>query len=156
MYCPHCGANLGDNTLNFCPNCGSQISNTDEPQKTIISTASVQTIEKNIGSSDSHSQKCLGFAIASLVMGIATFAIGFILIIILRIVGSIILLIIHVVGLNLGISARKHCKIAAELEPSNPSEKAGSVIVIFGIVVNTILLVVDIIFIIIFLIILSI
>ena len=156
MYCSHCGTNLGTNNLNFCPNCGSQISNTLEPQKTIISTAPVQKIEKNIGSPAPYSQKCLGYAIASLIMGIATVAIGFVLIIILRIVGSIILLIIHLVGLNLGLYAKKNCKKAADLESSNPAEKAGSVIVIFGIVINTILLVVDIIFIIIFLIILSI
>ncbi len=156
MYCPHCGTNLDDNALNFCPNCGSQISNIVETQSKIDIIPPVQTIEKNVGRPNPHSNKCLGFALASLIMAIATAVIGLIVIIILRIIGSIILLIIHIVGLNLGLSAKKHCKKAADLEPSNPVEKTGSVFVIFGIVINTILLVVDIIFTIIFLIVLSI
>lgn len=152
MYCPHCGTNLSDDVQNFCPNCGSQISNTVEPQSTHYATTPVQTMQKDIGRPGPHSNKCLGFALASLIMGVATAVIGLILIIILRIIGSIILLIIHIVGLNLGLSAKKHCKKAAELEPSNPVEKTGSVFLIFGIVINIILLVVDIVFTIIFLI----
>ena len=68
------------------------------------------------------------------------------IIIIFSIVGSIILLITHIVGLKFGISAKKYSKIAAELEPPNPAEKAGSVFAVFGIIINAILMVLALIF----------
>ena len=155
MYCPHCGTKLNGNNQNFCPNCGSKTSTTLEPQPTSYITVPVQKTPDNDGRPGSHSNKCLGFALASVIMGIATAVIGLIILIILRIIGSTILLIIHIVGLNLALTAKKHGKKAAELEPSNPVEKVGSVFVVFGIIINAILIAVDIIFTIIFLIILG-
>jgi len=103
-----------------------------------------------IGRPGPDSRKCLSYALTSFIMGIVTIMIGLILIIIFYILGSIILLIIHIVALNLGISARKYSKKAADLEPPNSSEKAGSVFAIFGIVINSILIVLAIIFTIVF------
>lgn len=150
MYCPNCGINLNDKNLNFCPNCGNKISNTVESQSTNYITVSSQPPQVNAGGPGFHSKKCLGFALTSLIMGIVTGVIGLFVILRFGIVGSIILLAIHIIGLKFGNSAKEHSKKAAELELPNPTEKVGSVFSVFGIVINAILLVLAIIFTVIF------
>ena len=86
-------------------------------------------------------------------MGIITGAIGLVILIFLFIIGSILLLIVHSIGLTLGILAKKHSKEAAKIEPPNSAEKAGSVFAVFGIIINAILMGIDVIFTIVFLII---
>ena len=79
--------------------------------------------------------------------------IGLVILIFLFIIGSILLLIVHSIGLTLGILAKKHSKEAAKIEPPNSAEKAGSVFAVFGIIINAILMGIDVIFTIVFLII---
>ena len=152
MYCPNCGSQLLT-TNNFCPNCGSQIpkiteglqsgsersqsGNITSPQSIISTKVPAQKMQVRPGL---HSRKCLKFALVSFIMGIVTGVIGLAIIIIFSIVGSIILLITHIVGLKFGISAKKYSKKAAELEPPNSFEKAGSVFLVFGIIINVILM----------------
>ncbi len=159
MYCPNCGAQLLTANQNFCPNCGSQLPKIAEvpqsgsersqsgtitrPQSIVSTKVPTQKMQVRPGL---HSKKCLKFALVSFIMGIVTGVIGLAIIIIFYIVGSIILLITHIVGLKFGISAKKYSKIAAELEPPNSAEKAGSVFAVFGIIINAILLALALIF----------
>lgn len=158
MYCPNCGVSL-NTPHNFCPNCGSQIPKKFEAHQSRserLENEPITRSESNVYTKvpaqkmqvrpGLHSRKCLGFALASFIMGIIIGVIGLVIIIIFSIVGSIILLITHIVGLKFGISAKKHSKKAAELEPPNSAEKAGSVFAVFGIIINAILMVLALIF----------
>ena len=158
MYCPNCGEKIPVVSQNFCPNCGSELPKiSEEPQLRSEnsqgkSTARSESIGYIIQEQKMHvapglySRKCLRFALSSFIMGIITAAIGLFIIIILFIVGSIILLIVHIIGLRFGILAKKHSKEAAKIEPPNSAEKAGSVFAVFGIIINAILMVIDLIF----------
>ena len=151
MYCPNCGAEIHVSNQNFCSNCGSQIPKISEaitrPHSIVSTKVPDQKIKVRPGL---LSRKCLNYALASFIMGIVTGVIGLAIIIIFYIVGSIILLISHIVGLKFGISAKNYSKKAAELEPPNSAEKAGSVFAVFGIIINAILMVLALIFTIIF------
>ena len=165
MYCPNCGERLETPNQNYCPNCVSELpKNSGKPQ---LKSGEIKS--KSPGGSESsryiiqeqkidvapdfHSRKCLSFALSSFIMGIISAAIGLFILIFLFIFGSIILLITHIIGLSLGIFAKKHSKEAAKLEPPNSAEKAGSVFAVFGIIINAILMGIDAIFTIVFIII---
>ena len=165
MYCPNCGEKIETPNQNFCPNCGNELpKNSGKPQlrseeiqsKSPIGSESIgyKIQEQKIYAAPGfHSRKCLGFALSSFIMGIITGAIGLVILIFLFIIGSILLLIVHSIGLTLGILAKKHSKEAAKIEPPNSAEKAGSVFAVFGIIINAILMGIDVIFTIVFLII---
>ena len=111
-----------------------------------------------------HSKKCLGFALVSIGIGLFAYyfgsnALSYIFlrsmfpssyfdyseseIIRLLFILLIIVLCLHVFGLTLGILSRKESRKAGELEPTNSVEKAGSVFGIFGIITNSIALIVS-------------
>lgn len=148
MYCPNCGTQI-TTSRNFCPNCGTDIRTisaalqsgsvrSQSRTQSIISTkVPAQKMQVRPGP---HSRKCLKFALVSFIMGIVTGVIGLVVIRFLFIVGALIILITHIVGLTFGISAKKFSKEAAELEPPNSVEKAGSVFAVFGIIINAILM----------------
>ncbi len=159
MFCPNCGVKIINPNQNFCIKCGSKIQITsDDPQlrpershSTLgnknysISQKKPTKIE---GSSTTYSNKCLGFAIASialLVFGIIFsgpmvffgILLGRMSVIIIIII-IIIIISIHIVGLTFGILSRTNQKKAEKLEPENVVEKLGSVFMIFGIILNII------------------
>jgi hypothetical protein len=162
MYCPNCGEKIETPNQNFCPNCGSELpKNFEKPH---IRAEEIQT--KSPSGPESmgyifqepkmnvtpglHSRKCLSFALSSFIMGVITAVIGLLILIFLFIIGSILLLIVHIIGLRFGILAKRHSKEAAKIEPPNSAEKAGSVFAVFGIITNAILMGIDVIFTIVF------
>lgn len=111
-----------------------------------------------------HSKKCLGFALVSIGIGIfayyfGSYAMSYIFLRSIfpfsyfdyseseiRRVLLILLIIVtclHVFGLTLGILSRVESRKAEKLEPINSVEKAGSVFGIFGIITNSIALIVS-------------
>lgn len=162
MYCPNCGEKIETLNQNFCPNCGSELpKNSGKPQ---LRSEEIQS--KSPSGSESkgyiiqepkmhvapglHSRKCLSFALSSFIMGVISAVIGLFILIFLFIIGSILLLIVHIIGLRFGILAKRHSKEGAKIEPPNSAEKAGSVFAVFGIIINAILMVIDVIFTIVF------
>ncbi|MFX1275390.1 MAG: zinc-ribbon domain-containing protein [Promethearchaeota archaeon] len=113
-----------------------------------------------------HSKKCLGFALISIGIGIfayyfGSYAMRYIFLRsmfqfsyfnyseseIKRILFILLILVIclHIFGLTLGILSRVESRKAENLEQINSIEKAGSIFGIFGIITNSIALIVSII-----------
>jgi len=170
MFCANCGAELGDPNQRYCQSCGSEVSSISEIQQTEtieqpVSTPSspptitssytpipTQTYVKT-GGANTHSRKCLGFALTSLGIAVASMVVsGWIFLFPLitglfyfmggmnsiRIGGMIITLLLYVMGLVFGSVARTNSKKAGSLEPINSVNKVGSVFAVFGIVINAI------------------
>lgn len=170
MFCANCGAELSDPNQKYCQSCGSEVRTISEIQEaeTIEEPVSIPSSAPSItpsytpvpiqphikvGGAGSHSKKCLGYALTSLGIAVASMIIGggiFLFPMItgliyfmggmsgLRVVGMIIIILLYVMGLIFGSLARTNNKKAGSLEPINAVNKVGSVFAIFGIVINAI------------------
>ena len=170
MYCPNCGVKLESQNQKFCASCGSAISNApDVPQapqapqlkveenRVLPKARSVPVYESktiNVGGPGPHSKKCFAFSIVSLgLVGVAYFFGGSNLFTYLIpyyyyyyptpfvVIGIITTIIIHIAGLVFGILSRTNSSKAGRFEPINGLEKVGSVFGVFGIVINSIFIV---------------
>jgi hypothetical protein len=170
MFCANCGAELGDPNQRYCQSCGSEVSSISEIQQTetiehpISTPKSPPTItpsytpvpvqpQVKLGSAGSYSRKCLGFALTSLGIAVASIIVsGWIFLFPLitglfyfmggmsgiRITGMIITLLLYIMGLVFGSVARTNGKKAGSLDATNAVHKVGSVFAVFGIVINAI------------------
>lgn len=166
MFCPNCGVNIEDKNQKFCTSCGSEFPS-DIPSETQPETPQVKTPEakpaptyrvpavptyqsaRQQGGPGTESKKCLIFALASIGLFIIGMAIvgsslfgsfgGYYYLptINLGAIGWIAAIILHIVGLVFAILSRVFSG-RAEAEPINSVEKFGSVIAIFGIIINVI------------------
>ena len=167
MFCPNCGEKLESQNQKFCASCGSELSNTPDtaqaPQLKIeekqVSPAvrSVPAYESKtirVGGPGPHSKKCFAFSIVSIgLVGVAYYFGGsnlfmfltpyyyFYYISISVVIGIIATMIIHITGFVFGILSRTNSSKAGKNEPIITLEKVGSVFGVFGIVINSIFIV---------------
>jgi hypothetical protein len=175
MFCPNCGEKIEDLNQKFCAFCGSKIDTPPEVANVVSPTNQstqpgslpsylpisniapqpkpITSIKPNI-----YSKRCLGFSIVALIIGGIGFLVGFVLTIFSlfipyygfmlfnTLIGWVIVVILHIMGLIFGITSRTNNSRARELEPPNTIEKVGSVFGVLAIILNSILLVVSLIF----------
>ena len=166
MFCQNCGEKLEKLDQKFCASCGSVISSTpDTPQAPQLKVEenqvsspvkSVPVYESktiNVGGPGPHSKKTFAFAIVSLALAGVGFAFGatnFMRFLMpyyyypyysFGFIGLIVGVILNITGLIFGILSRTNCSKARKFEPVNTLEKVGSVFGVFGIVINSIFIV---------------
>ena len=161
MFCPNCGNKIEIANQKFCLNCGSELPIVPEilqsmssPQSTQQETK-VQFMErKPVQIRGPYSKRTLGFGIASLILAVTLFNIGSSLVTILsydffvRVVSIAFTVfgIMHILGVILGILSKINNQQARKLESVNNFIKAGNVLGIIGIILNTILMVISFVF----------
>jgi len=163
MFCQNCGEKVEKLDQKFCASCGSVISSTpDAPQAPQLKVEenqvsspvkSVPVYESKtltVGGPGPHSKKCFAFAIVSLALAGVGFAFGatnFMRFLMpyyyypyysFGFIGLIVGVILNITGLIFGILSRTNCSKARKFEPVNTLEKVGSVFAVFGIVINSI------------------
>ena len=158
MLCPDCGKKIEIPNQRFCQNCGSEfpivsesLQSKSSPQVT-QRDMNVQFMErKPVIIKGPYSKRTLGFGIASITLAETIFSFGISFItspsysIIVRFIpiAFIVFGIINIVGLILGIISKINNQQARKLESINTFIKAGNVLGIIGIIVNTILMVIS-------------
>ncbi len=167
MFCPNCGEKLESQNQKFCASCGSVISNTlgapKAPQSkveenhvspTVRSVPTYESKSIKVGGPGPHSKRCLAFSIVSLgLVGVAYILGGSNLFRYLTpyyynpyysfgVIGFTTPIIVHIAGLVFGILAKTNSSKAGKFEPINTLEKVGSVFGVFGIIINSIFIVV--------------
>jgi hypothetical protein len=159
MFCSNCGEELYDPNQKFCQGCGFEIVITNETPRLKVEQNQYEPIDKSrylankqqktvlMGMPGEYSKKCLGFALASLVTGIFTLVLGYNLFMYSyypyyysagRIVILIVILLLRVGGLIFGIFSRINSVKAENLESLNSYERVGSVFAVFGIILNSV------------------
>jgi len=167
MFCPNCGEKLESQIQKFCPNCGSKLSYTpdapglkaavNQAESTVKSTPIYASKTFKVDGPGPHSKMCFAFALVSIALAIVSFNFGaisfFRTILPIRlfpfyiggsggVIGLVIAIVLNIVGLIFGITSRVNSSKAGEYEPINTLEKIGSVVSIFGIIINAIPLVI--------------
>ncbi|MHA2288360.1 MAG: zinc-ribbon domain-containing protein [Promethearchaeota archaeon] len=167
MFCPNCGEQLETPNQSFCAQCGSKIDITltpeisQEPQVPVVETPTSPPVPsvsvydtKPIKSQGTgpYSRKALAFALIWPIFFIIAFYIGFIFTIFRRFTYSpymprnpslwVIPLVLHVIALIFSIVSRANSSKARKFEGENGLQKAGSILSVFGIVLNVIFLVI--------------
>ncbi|MFX1378863.1 MAG: zinc-ribbon domain-containing protein [Promethearchaeota archaeon] len=162
MFCQNCGEKLEMENQRFCQNCGSEIINISTPPTTTFGMDQEVKPTKPIpvpqypskftlaGKVGPYSKRALGFGIVSLIIGVISFNVG------TTFIGYpypfyfarifIGLAIVHVVGIIFGIVSRVSSGKAKALEPESSILKAGIALGIIGLIINSILLIADIVF----------
>jgi hypothetical protein len=172
MFCPNCGEKVEDLTQKFCAYCGSKIETPSEvanvapptnqstppaspPSYLPISNIAPQPKPITNIKPGIYSKRCLGFSIAALIIGGFALMGGFVQAIFSLFtpyyvsytnIGWIIVVIMHVTGLIFGITSRANNSNAKHLEPPNTIRQVGSVFGVLAIILNSILLIVSLIF----------
>ncbi len=167
MFCPNCGEKLETLDQRFCASCGSEIQTTITPE---ISQELQVSVEKTPApppapvvpvygakpikskGTGSYSRKSLAFALVWPIFFIIGLYIGFIFTIFRRFTYSpymprnpglwIIPFVLHIIALIFSIVSRINSSKARKFEGENGLQKAGSIISVFGIVLNIIFLVI--------------
>ncbi|MBY9014823.1 MAG: zinc ribbon domain-containing protein [Candidatus Lokiarchaeota archaeon] len=167
MFCPNCGETLKSQNQKFCASCGSVILSTPPPEapqvraeeKQVLSPAKSVPVYQSktikVGGPGPHSKMCFAFALVSLALAGVGFTFGATSLMGVLMPYSyyysyssfgalwlIIAVILNITGLVFGILSRTNCSKARKSEPINTFEKVGSVFAIFGIVINSIPIVV--------------
>lgn len=156
MFCPNCGKEIEIPNQRFCQNCGSDLSIVSETPQSMPSPQPAPKVpnsqfmeQKPVKIKGPYSKRSLGFGIASLIIAMTLFNIGSSFIMFptygygfyLISIAFIIFGIMHIVGLIFGIASRINSQQAEKLESINTAMKAGSVLGVIGIILNSILMV---------------
>jgi len=167
MFCPNCGEKLETPNQKFCANCGSTIQTTlapeiyQSPQPPVVKTPTPPPVSavpvydvKPIKSKGTgpYSRKSLTFALIWPGFFIPGFYVGFLFMIFRSFSYSpymprnpglwIIPFALHLVSLIFSIVSKVNSSKARKYEAENGIQKAGSIISVFGIVLNVIFLVI--------------
>jgi DNA-directed RNA polymerase subunit RPC12/RpoP len=158
MFCSNCGEKLIDEDQNYCHKCGTEIFPTAKapdykperlqavsPQK-IYYVPIDQQRQRQKGLPGKYSKLCLGLALISIFIGFGTLIFGYNYFRYIyypyynraRIAVPIGILLLRVAGLILGIFSKLNGSKAEGIEPYNDVEKAGSILAIFGIIINAV------------------
>ena len=156
MFCSNCGENLLSTNQKFCQNCGTEVlatsKATDYKTERIQNVTSPKPVKQprqlQKGSPGKYSNWSLGLALISIAIGIVSLIIGInlsrIFFIfpsynrIVRLVAMIVILLLRVGGLIMGVFSKVNSSKAEIFEPYNDVEKAGSIFGIFGILINSV------------------
>ena len=167
MFCQNCGERLESQNQKFCKNCGSKLSNIfdapqppqlrveeNQPASTVRSIPVYESKSIKVGGPGPNSKMCFVFAIVSIALAIAGFLFGgnyffrffiysFMFPIFsgglgLGIIGLIIAIVLNIGGLIFAILSRVNSSRAGKNEPINILEQFGSVVAVFGIIMNII------------------
>lgn len=142
MYCPQCGAEIINSKHKFCHVCGASLnelipesltSEIESSKLSIIPEPSQNGIKTQKNGTNKYAKLCFGCGLASFlfadVVGIITF---------LRILFIMIFaLVLNIIGISLGILSQRYKKLSEEQEPSHGLRKAGIILSIIGIVLNS-------------------
>ncbi|MFX0049008.1 MAG: hypothetical protein ACFE8G_12690 [Candidatus Hermodarchaeota archaeon] len=158
MSCPNCGAQLEIPNQRFCQDCGRKLpdfpKSSELPQKysTSQEAREIYQLQEKTGkipSSRPLSKTSLGFGIVSIIIAVTTFNLGssfliepFILPLSVRQILIVSFGILNVVGTLLGFISKIFNLKAKKSEYLNTAMKAGSVLGIIGIIINSILMIV--------------
>ncbi|MCK4382753.1 MAG: hypothetical protein KAW66_05610 [Candidatus Lokiarchaeota archaeon] len=168
MFCKTCGEKLESQNQKFCASCGSVLLHTpgapqlraeeNQVSSTVRSVPVYESKSINAEGPGLHSKRCFAFAIVSLVLAIVGFISGGLNLfrfyipsyyypyypggLVGGLVGLSIVIILHIAGIVFGILSRTNSSKAGKFEPINTLEKVGSVFAVFGIVMNSIPIVV--------------
>ena len=157
MFCSKCGEKLIATDQKFCHNCGTEVLT---PSKAIdYNTERIQNItapkidyapseqrkQLQRGNPGRYSKLCLCLASVSIGIGILSLIIGYTYYgfsyrpynNIGRLVFVIVILLLRVGGLIMSVFSKTYSSKAEKLEPYNDLEKVGSILGIFGIVINS-------------------
>jgi hypothetical protein len=156
MFCSYCGEKIAKDQK-FCHNCGAEVVTSSKapdhqiervPQVTVPKIIYVPVKEqKQMGIPGTYSKWCLGLALSSFIIGIGSLIFGYNYFRILywsshSILGMLtvatMILLFRIAGLIMGIFAKVNSSKAEIFEPYNDVEKAGSIIGVLGIIVNSI------------------
>lgn len=159
MFCPHCGEKLIDSEQRFCQNCGTDILTTPKtidykPERiqrvsapNIIYVPVKQQMQLQRGLPGKSSKLCLWLGLLSILIGIISLIIGYNYYrfnyfpdynILVRLIVAIVMLLSRVGGLTLGVLSKVNGSKAVIFEPYNDTERAGSILAVFGIIINAI------------------
>ncbi|MFX0008883.1 MAG: zinc-ribbon domain-containing protein [Candidatus Hermodarchaeota archaeon] len=170
MFCPNCGEKLDSSNQRFCAHCGSELQITPNPevsegynatQEPILKTPSPPPVPttpiydaKPIKSkgTGSYSRKSLAFALIWPIFFVIALYIGFIFMIFRSFSYSpylprnpalwIVPFVLHIISLIFSIASKSNSNKARVYEDRNGLQKAGSILSVFGIVLNAIFLVI--------------
>lgn len=169
MFCQNCGEKLNSSNQKFCASCGSELPYTppaapqlraeeNQVSSTIRSTPVYESKPFKVGGPGPNSKMCFAFAIVSIALAIVGFIFGgssffrsFLSSMLYPyypsglgggLIGIIIAIILNIAGLIFGIVSRVNSRKAGENEPTNTLEKFGSVVSVFGIIINAIPLII--------------
>ena len=168
MFCQNCGEKMESKDQKFCASCGSEVTGApqtpplkaeeDQVSSPVKSVPVYESKTIKVGGPGPHSKKTLAFAIVSLALAIVGFISGGLNLfrfyippyyypyypggLVGGLVGLSIVIILHIAGIVFGILSRTNSSKAGKFEPINTLEKVGSVFAVFGIVMNSIPIVV--------------
>ncbi len=159
MFCSNCGENLIATNQKFCHNCGTEVlatSKTTDSKTERIQNVTVPKIHYAPVKQQTYLQKrspgkysklCLELALGSIIIGIASFIIGynsyrFFYWPSYNSIGGLVVMIVILLlrggGLIMGVFSKVYSSKAEIFEPYNDIEKAGSILGILGIIINSI------------------
>ncbi|MFW9819649.1 MAG: hypothetical protein ACFFE5_08575 [Candidatus Thorarchaeota archaeon] len=152
MFCSNCGEKLANTEKKFCQNCGAEIfiysqskdSKLEKKQNNSeLKIYNIQESRLQRGHPGKFSKLCLWFALVSILIGLVPLIVGITLIGYMylifntvRVTITIAFFILLIMGLVLGIFSKIYGSRAEIFEPKNNSERAGSILLVFGIILN--------------------
>jgi hypothetical protein len=152
MNCSHCGEKIADMEDKYCQNCGAEVfvsskSSHHKPEEKESATEpkiyKIQESHLKRGPAGRFSKLCLGLAIISILLGLIPLIVGINLMRYMYLIFnevrdyiSIALFIPLVIGLVLGILSKIYGSRAEMFEPKNYVERTGSILLVFGILLN--------------------